>query len=217
MMQNNSMKDIQHFIWDFDGTLFDTYPVIIGDLRCALQEYGKDLDPVKTMELMLINIPTARDYYADLYGIDRQELDAAYQRHHKKSVETMKSAPMADVEKVLAAICESGRHNYIFTHRKVVETDEYLNKYGMAHYFREVVGPESPRFAWKPAPDAVLYLMERYGMTKENAVMIGDRDCDLASGRNAGVGSVHLICPIWPETLNCDWRLDDFAQMLEIL
>ena len=61
------------------------------------------------------------------------------------------------------------------------------------------------------------YLMNRYGMTPENAVMIGDRDCDLASGRNAGVGSVHLICPIWPETLNCDWRLDDFAQMLEIL
>ena len=217
MMQNNSMKDIQHFIWDFDGTLFDTYPVIIGDLRCALQEYGKDLDPVKAMELMLINIPTARDYYADFYGIDRQELDAAYQRHHKESVETMKSAPMENVEKVLAAICDSGRYNYIFTHRKVVETDEYLKKYGLTHYFREVVGPESPRFAWKPAPDAVLYLMERYGMTRENAVMIGDRDCDLASGRNAGVGSVHLICPIWPETLNCDWRLEDFAQMLEIL
>ena len=131
-MEQKSMKDIQHFIWDFDGTLFDTYPVIIGDLRCALQEYGKDLDPVKAMELMLINIPTARDYYADFYGIDRQELDAAYQRHHKESVETMKSAPMADVEKVLAAICDSGRHNYIFTHRKVAETDAYLNKYGMA-------------------------------------------------------------------------------------
>ena len=44
-MAQKNMKDIQHFIWDFDGTLFDTYPVIIDDLRCALQEYGKDLDP----------------------------------------------------------------------------------------------------------------------------------------------------------------------------
>lgn len=217
MKQNKSMKEIRHFIWDFDGTLFDTYPVIIGDLQSALQEYGKDLDPVKTMELMLINIPTARDYYADFYGIDRQELDAAYQRYHRQSIETMKSAPMKDVEKVLSAICDSGRHNYIFTHRKVAETDQYLEKYGLAHYFREVVGPETPCFAWKPAPDAVLYLMEKYGMTAENAVMIGDRDCDLASGRNAGVGSVHLICPIWPEDLNCDWRLEDFSQMLEIL
>ena len=211
------MKKIRHFIWDFDGTLFDTYPVIIGDLQDALKEYGRDLDPVKTMERMLINIPAARDYYADLYGIDRQALDAAYQRHHRLSVETMKSAPMADVERVLAAICDSGRYNYIFTHRKVAETHLYLEKYGLAKYFREVVGPETPCFAWKPAPDAVLYLMERYGMHKEDAVMIGDRDCDLASGRNAGVGSVHLICPIWPETLNCDWRLENFRQMLEIL
>lgn len=216
-MEQKSMRDIQHFIWDFDGTLFDTYPVIIGNLRAALQEYGRDLDPVKAMELMLITIPTARDYYADLYGIDRQELDAAYQRHHKESVETMKSAPMENVEKVLAAICDSGRHNYIFTHRKVVETHKYLEKYGLSRYFREVVGPETPCFAWKPAPDAVLYLMDRYGMRAEDTVMIGDRDCDLASGRNAGVGSVHLICPIWPETLNCDWRLENFAQMLEIL
>ena len=75
----------------------------------------------------------------------------------------------------------------------------------------------TPCFAWKPAPDAVLYLMDRYGMSREDAVMIGDRDCDLASGRNAGVGSVHLICPIWPEDLQCDWRLDDFAHMLELL
>lgn len=217
MMNQKSMNHIQHFIWDFDGTLFDTYPVIIGDLRSALAEYGRDLDPVKTMELMLINIPTARDYYADLYGIDRQELDAAYQRHHLASMQNLSAPPMKDVERVLAAICDSGRHNYIFTHRKVGETDKYLEKYGLTRYFREVVGPETPCFAWKPAPDAVLYLMDRYGMSREDAVMIGDRDCDLASGRNAGVGSVHLICPIWPENLQCDWRLDDFAHMLEIL
>ena len=98
-----------------------------------------------------------------------------------------------------------------------METHKYLEKYGLSRYFREVVGPETPCFAWKPAPDAVLYLMDRYGMRAEDTVMIGDRDCDLASGRNAGVGSVHLICPIWPETLNCNWRLENFAQMLEFL
>ena len=30
------MHRLVHFIWDFDGTLFDTYPVIIEDLRGAL-------------------------------------------------------------------------------------------------------------------------------------------------------------------------------------
>ena len=46
MSVQRSMRNIQHFIWDFDGTLFDTYPVIIGDLRKAL---GKAEDVAKQM------------------------------------------------------------------------------------------------------------------------------------------------------------------------
>ena len=32
------MQNIQSFLWDFDGTLFDTYPIIIDCLRQALRE-----------------------------------------------------------------------------------------------------------------------------------------------------------------------------------
>ena len=217
MCKQNSMEHIQHFVWDFDGTLFDTYPTIIDDLRNALLEFGRDLDPIETMKLMLINIPAARDFYADKYGIDRQELDAAYQRHHKHTVEIMTAAPMEGVVDVLKKICDTGRHNYIFTHRKVDETKKYLEKYGLSEYFRDLIGPESPCFAWKPAPDAVLYLMETYGMTPDNVVMVGDRDCDLGSARNANIGTVHYVCAVAPETLDCNWRVEGFAEMLALL
>jgi hypothetical protein len=46
MQAENTMSHIRHFIWDFDGTLFDSYPIIIGNLRSALQSYGYDCDPV---------------------------------------------------------------------------------------------------------------------------------------------------------------------------
>ena len=43
------MQNIRHFIWDFDGTLFDTYPLIIQKLCLALQKYGHDCDPIEAI------------------------------------------------------------------------------------------------------------------------------------------------------------------------
>ena len=211
------MRSIRHFIWDFDGTLFDTYPVIIENLNSALGEFGGSCDPVDTMKMMLQNIPTAQRFYAEKYDIPLQVLVDAYERYHQIANREMVARPMEGIVQVLAKIRDTGRHNYIFTHRKDSETRQYLEKYGLTEYFREVMGPQSQGFAWKPAPDAVLHLMEKYGMTEENAVMVGDRDCDLGSARNAHIRTAHLVCSAVPEELDCHWKLLNFGQMLEML
>ena len=211
------MDHIQHFIWDLDGTLLDTYPVIIGNLRSALKEFGHDCDPVEAMGLMLDHIATARDHYADLYGIDRKVLSDVYHRYHAESFDQMAAKPVPGIGDVLAKICAAGKYNYVFTHRKVDESVRYLKKYGLDVYFREILGSGSAHFAPKPAPDSVLYLMETYGMKQTDTVMIGDRDCDLGSGRNAGIGAVHFVCAVAPEQLECDWRLTDLRQLLELV
>ena len=211
------MHHIKHFIWDFDGTLFDSYPIIIATLRAALQEYGHDCDPVEAMRLMLQNIGVAQHYYADKFGIVYEDLIETYYSHHNRLNPQLAAEPMADVEKVLKKICESGRKNYIFTHRKCSTTAQYLEKYGLSQYFTEIVGPEAPNFAYKPSPDSLLYLMDKYGMTTEDAVMVGDRDCDLGSARNAGIGTVHFVCAAVPETLSCDFRFESYQEMLLML
>ena len=69
----------------------------------------------------------------------------------------------------------------------------------------------------KPAPDAVLHLMAKYEMNAKNAAMVGDRDCDLGSARNANIGTVHYVCAMVQETLECDWRIESFDEMLALL
>lgn len=211
------MQNIRSFIWDFDGTLFDTYPVIIENLRLALQEYGCDCEPVEAMRLMLDNIGAARNYYANKYGLDPELLLEAYNRHHKEAIAVLRAKPIAGVQEVLERIRATGRHSYIFSHRKYAETVAFLKKYGLDGYFQEIIGQDTENFAWKPAPDAVLYLMEKYNMKPEETVMVGDRDCDLGSARNAGILTAHLVCAVAPETLDCTWRLKDFVQMLSLL
>ena len=63
------MKNIKLFIWDFDGTLLDTYPFTTACLRNALLDFGYDVSQTDILEKMMVNIPHAINYYADLYQL----------------------------------------------------------------------------------------------------------------------------------------------------
>lgn len=207
------LKDMRLFIWDFDGTLMDTYPMIIGHLRLALQEFGHDAGYEETMKLMMTTIPYAIEHYSALYGLP--ELKARYDVYHARELEeTVELFP--HVKEVLQRIRELGGINCIFTHRgKSIYT--MLERAGILQEFQEIVIRGDAPFARKPAPDSVLYLMEKCGATPEETVMIGDRDCDLGSGRNAGCRALHLLTPAAPEHPVCNWQIRNFAEMLEML
>ena len=51
-----------------------------------------------------------------------------------------------------------------------------------------------PMFIGKPKPEMLLLAMEKYGYSKEDSVMIGDRVyTDIASGYNAGIDTVFVL------------------------
>ena len=63
------MKNMKLFIWDFDGTLLDTYPNITGYLRRALLDFGHDVSQTEILEKMMVHIPHAIQHYSDLYQL----------------------------------------------------------------------------------------------------------------------------------------------------
>lgn len=211
-----SLQGVRHFIWDFDGTLFDTYPITIQNLQSALAAYGQSATAADIMRRMLDTLSAACNHYADRFGIPRAALTARFEEEVQAAVARLEAPPMPDVPQVLQKIVAGGRHNYLFTHRPLTETRAYLQKHGLEGLFTELVGPENG-FAAKPSPEAVLYLKQKYGMTAADAVMLGDREIDLGSGRAAGLGVIHIPCALAPETLACDWRFTAFWQMLALL
>ena len=62
----------------------------------------------------------------------------------------------------------------------------------MASFFREVVTSQSG-FARKPAPDGILYLVEKYGLEPENTYYVGDRSMDMECAKNAGVSGILFL------------------------
>ena len=211
------MKNMSYFVWDFDGTLYDTYPVIISCLRETLQQFGHDCDPVEARVRLMDCLAAVQKQYAEEFGIDLTQLKTVYNGYWQEAMEALVSVPFDGVKQVLEQVIASGRKNYIFTNRRGSETVKYLKKYGYDRYFTDIVGQESPCFAMKPEPDALLYLMEKNQLDPAKTVMIGDRYCDLESGRRAGTKTAHVVCEIAPETLECDWRIENYGQMLDML
>ena len=217
MNTTTDIRRIKHFIWDFDGTLFDTYPIIISQIQTALGQFGYSIGPLELMEQLLHTVGTGLRYCSEKFSIDYTQLNDAYTVLHNKSDLLPQALPMASVEAVLAAVRARDGKNLIFTHRTLDSTIAYLEKYGLSHYFSHIVAPETPGFAWKPAPDAIEYLLVTQDLDPKEVAMVGDREIDLLSGRAAGIYGIHYLCKDVPQDLECHWRFSDFSQLAAAL
>ena len=108
------MKDIKLFIWDFDGTLLDTYPFTTDCLRKALLDFGHDVSQTEILEKMMVTIPHAIQYYADLYQIP--DLKDHFKRYNTAE-DTIPVVLFPQIKEVLQRVREIGAENYIFTNR----------------------------------------------------------------------------------------------------
>ena len=171
----------KHFFWDFDGTLFDTYPRVNRAVQNALKDLGMDVPLEKIAPLTKITL----DHALRALCPDRtEEAWARYRAHAEEEGEdTMR--PYPGVLRVLQSVCAAGGRNYLYTHRDKTSL-QALNRHGLTPCFADCLTSELP-FPRKPAPDALLYLMEKHGLDPADCVMLGDRDIDLDSGKNAGM------------------------------
>lgn len=202
-------------IWDFDGTLFDTYPYICAALTEALRGYGFDADRTEMMYHMLETIGNANDFFADRFGIDRRELAGKVSDIRKQR--GLRAEPFDGAKEALISVIEHGGHNYMFSHSSKSTVCEYFDRYGMTELFDEIVTCHDNGFAYKPSPDAIIYLKNAYHMDALKTVMIGDRELDLASGRNAGVLTCHIPCDIAPQILNADFKVKTLREIPDVL
>ncbi len=173
----------KHYIWDFDGTLADSYPHIIRLFADTLAEEGIPVDEDRLDRLFYRNFKTTREET----GIS-DEAYARFMVRHDTTGEMEEDPPVVpfpDIDEILRKISEAGGVHYIYTNRNTTVL-YYCEKFGWSGLFRDVITSED-NFPMKPAPDALLDLMKRHGLHPEECVMIGDREIDGLSGINAGM------------------------------
>lgn len=174
---------IKDIIWDFDGTLFDTYPGTVNSFKRAL----KDIGIYESYENILKHIKVSEGYavahFKELYGLDEIFVDKYNEYKNDIEIETVRPFPFA-VE-VCRQFVTSGGRNYILTHRGD-STLKFLQYYGMLDFFTEVI-TKKYGFKRKPDPEGFEYLIDKYNINKSTALVIGDRECEILGGKAVGV------------------------------
>lgn len=175
------------FIWDLDGTLLDSYGVIVSSLRQTLEEFGVPMDKAEILRRAtegsvsdVVNCAAAKTGRAPL------EIKARYSEISGGRYGEITAMPHA--AQALEETAALGAVHFVYTHRGAT-TAPVLENLGLDHFFKEVVSSLNG-FPRKPAPGALLYLMEKHGLDPRRVFYVGDRSLDVDCAKNAGVRSV---------------------------
>lgn len=197
-------------IWDLDGTLLDSYPLILDTLEAIYDKYNKEYDQQEVSDYIL-KYSTAKllRELAKEQGIDYSIVKAEFSTLFKTKndqIQLMKSAT-----EVLQYALDNNIDNYVLTN-KGNNSFELLDKLGINSYFKEVVSSESG-FARKPVPDSVNYLVNKYDLDKSQTYYVGDRQVDVDTAINANIGSINLKIESSENNIKIK-KLDDIISLM---
>jgi HAD superfamily hydrolase (TIGR01549 family) len=202
----------KHVIWDFDGTLFDTYPVMGKVFRDRLKYNGIDEPLNEILKHMKVSMTHTIHHYKEKYEIDSAFIEK-YDKH-RKEMELQSSKPFDGIKEICEYIATSNRHNYLYTHRGD-SAIQLLKMHDLYDYFTDFI-TKRHGFERKPSPNAINYLVEKHRMVRTEAIMIGDREIDILSGKNAGIASCFFTDGD-EKSENANYTICSFQELSSIL
>jgi HAD superfamily hydrolase (TIGR01509 family) len=199
-------------IYDFDGTLADSYPIFAESFLELLKERGITPPYEEALSYLKISVQTAIDAYI------KDEDPKAFRRVFRDRRNRMmieKGLPMPGGEDLLRFVKENGGRNYIYTHSPSYIWD-LLEKWGLRSYFEGGVTADDD-FPVKPAPDALNFICEKYGLDKSTTLMVGDRDIDIDAGHNAGMKGILLDPDGFYTSYQSDFSVNALTEIRNII
>ena len=146
----------KHSIYDFDGTLSDTYPCFTETVLELIKKYGIS----DTYENVYSNLKVNVGYALKQYDLGKDAAEARRDFHviHNELAPKIQK-PYPEAEEILRYAMAQGHKNYLYTHSgKIVKI--LLEQWGIADCFEDIID-STMKFPTKPAPDALNYLCEK--------------------------------------------------------
>ena len=178
------------FIWDLDGTLIDSYGIIVNSLHQIYLEKGVNIDK---SEILYDVLNESVSYFIkkteERFGVPFDDLKDRYSiiSHN----ETLNIKAMKHGKEILEYLKNKGITNYVFTHRGIT-TESVLKNIGIYSYFEDMVTSLN-NFKRKPDPEGLNYLIDKYHLDRDNTYYVGDRPMDIKCANNAHIKSIMFV------------------------
>lgn len=180
------MHSVELVLFDFDGTLADTIPLILASFRHATRSiYGKPLPD----DALLSNV--GQPLRAQMEVIDPERADdlfAAYREHNAANHDAM-IRPFPGIAEALAALKAGGLRLAVVTSKARPFAERGLRVLGMQDAFDLVVSMEDTE-RHKPDPEPLRFALQRLQGERATAAYVGDSPFDIAAGKVAQMVTV---------------------------
>jgi phosphoglycolate phosphatase len=174
-------------LFDFDGTLADSYAAITASVNHVRAQHGLTPLPVDAVRVLVGH--GILDLMPQVAPGDPVANAAIYRAHHP-SVAVPLTHILPGVVETLTRLQAAGCRLGVCSNKPSAFTRLLVAELNLARFFGVVVGPEDVAGRAKPAPDMLWLAMRELALTPADTVYVGDMTVDIATAKAAGV-------PVW--------------------
>ena len=208
------MREYSLYIFDFDGTLFDTSASLKIILDGAMQAIGMEYDRSRLPELSGLT----RDQIFDRLVGDESKREAFCGRYREisRSDAYLAAVPFPETARILRELKARGKRIAIASGKRRYRIAKLMKKYGLEDLPEAIVGYGDTK-RHKPSPDPVLLAMSHFDAGRNDAVYVGDSPRDSMAAERAGIDSaiVDRRRGLSPKGIPCTWEISSLEGLLD--
>lgn len=179
----------KNLIFDFDGTIADSKECSIVATQKSFKEKGLEEPTVNLIEYYM-GIPIEKSFsLMSSVDLDDHQLEALIKtfRQNYKEVESSYLKLYKHMTEQLQSLSKN-KQLFVVSSKKTDVLIRNLEILDIDHLFTEVIGSDKVNH-YKPSPDGINYILNKYQLENEETIYIGDAIFDMQMANSAKVRS----------------------------
>ena len=204
-------------VFDLDGTILDTYPIIRNSFISVFEKFLPDLHYTED-DLKSYFGPSLYQTFMKIVNDEKltEKLIKEYRYFSSRNHKDVKA--FSDVEKALKILKEKGHKLAILSNKMNQSINTGLNITNLRNYFDLIVGIDDVSNP-KPNPEGLFNIMNHF--KDENCLFVGDSHGDLLTSQAANIPFVGVTWAINDastfEGWGADYTINNFNELIKIV
>ena len=174
-------------IFDLDGTLADTEPLVIGCMLETISAAGLPVTEQRLLEFIGPPLPLMLHQMYEISEDDAQRIYRDYLRRYAGDY-LPRTRPLPGAGELLDALRDAGVPLALVTNKREDAGRKSIEVLGWTERFIAIVGANTAAAA-KPDPAPIRHALGFLGADPSEAAIVGDTESDMGAARNAGLAA----------------------------